>query len=80
MRSTKQTAKRLTHLTVPRGLLWFLSVGWILGLALSAAAVLLAGTVVGIPAAFRSLNAIPPAAWHAKPTCEQTLPKWLSYC
>ena len=61
-------------------LAWLLGIGWILTLMLAATATLLAGSVVGIPAAFRCLNGIPEAAWGAPITGESQELVWRSYC
>jgi len=59
---------------------WAVGIGWILALALGVTAAALAGTVVGIPAAFRALNALPEAARIAEPRCDDSQLFWLSYC
>jgi uncharacterized membrane protein YccF (DUF307 family) len=61
---TERVANRVTPRNPGpvRRFTWLASVGWILALALAVSAALLAGTVVGIPAAFRALNATPKAA------------------
>jgi len=59
---------------------WLVTVGWILALALAVFAAALAGTIIGLPAAFRALNAIPAAAWLERRIGAGDELEWHHYC
>lgn len=59
---------------------WLVTVGGIVALALALIAKLLAGTIVGLPAAFRALNAIPAAAWLERRTGTGDELDWHHHC